>query len=93
MYFRFHFNAEATVLNGLKVKYETGTNVSAALRNSYVSKNIGVDWTNTVFGVTDVVSGTYPGIKFSGSIYVVFTGGNKYYAQFTILDASHIVKD
>ena len=92
MYFRFHFNAEATGLNGIKVKNETGTTVSAALRNSYVSKNIGVDWTNTVFGVTDVVSGTYPGIKFSGSIYVVFTGGNKYYAQFTILDASHIVK-
>ena len=76
----------------MKVANETGTQVTAALRNSYVSKNIGAEWTNTVFGVSDVVSGTYPGIKFSGSIYVLFVGGNKYYAQFTILDASHIVK-
>lgn len=92
MYFRFHFNAEATKLAQIKVDNETGTQVSAALRNSYVSKNIGAEWTNTVFGVSDVVSGTFPGIKFSGSIYVLFVGGNKYYAQFTILDASHIVK-
>lgn len=92
MYFRFHLNAEATGLSKIKVNNESGTAVSAALRNSYVSGNIGSDWTNDVFGVTEAVSGTYPGIKFSGTIYMLFVGGNKYYAQFTILDASHIVK-
>lgn len=92
MYFRFHLNAEATGLSKIKVNNESGTAVSAALRNSYVSGNIGSDWTNDVFGVTEAVSGTYPGIKFSGTIYMLFAGGNKYYAQFTILDASHIVK-
>ena len=92
MYFRFHLNAEATGLSKIKVNNESGTAVSAALRNSYVSGNIGSEWTNDVFGVTEAVSGTYPGIKFSGTIYMLFAGGNKYYAQFTILDASHIVK-
>lgn len=92
MYFRFHLNAEATKLAQIKVENETGTAVSLALRNSYVSDNAGSNWADTMFGVTDVVKGTYPGIKFTGTVYVLFVGGNKYYAQFTILDSAHIIK-
>ena len=91
-YFRVNFVAGATTLSEIRFKNEAGKEISAGFRNSYIAKNLGDNWASEVFGVTEYAPGGYPGHAFSGTIYAMYVGGNDYYEQFTILDASHIVK-
>ena len=91
-YFRVNFVADATALADIRFTNEAGKTISAGFRNSYIAKNLGDNWATDVFGTTEYVTGGYPGHAFSGTFYAMYVGGNDYYEQFTILDASHIIK-
>lgn len=91
-YFRVNFVAGATKLSDIRFENEAGKSISAGFRNSYIAKNLGDNWAAEVFGVTEYTTGGYPGHAFTGTIYAMYVGGNDYYEQFTILDASHIIK-
>ena len=91
-YFRVNFVAEATKLSDIRFENEAGKTISAGFRINYIARNLGDGWDADVFGTTEYKTGGYPGHAFSGTIYAMYVGGNDYYEQFTILDASHIIK-
>ena len=91
-YFRVNFVADATALADIRFTNEAGKTISAGFRMNYIAKNLGDNWATDVFGTTEYVTGGYPGHAFSGTIYVMYVGGNDYYEQFTIFETSHIIK-
>ena len=91
-HFRVNFVAGATKLAEIRFKNEADNDIAAGFRNNTIAKNLGEDWCTKVFGVTEYATGGYPGHAFSGTIYAMYIGGNKYYESFTIFELDHIIK-
>lgn len=92
VYFRLHMNPDCKELADLRYQNEAGTSISAGFRNNYIAKNLGDDWADKAFGITEYKASLYPGVEFNGTIYAMYVGGNGYYQQFTIFESSHIIK-
>lgn len=82
---RIHLNENATGVSGIR---PDGTR-TVSLRDNVMAANLGPDWSSLFFDqIPD--SGNYPGTKLKGKLIALYTGGNNYYFQLTVLDASWV---
>lgn len=87
-YFRIYFDDSITALADQKID-----GLSPVFRNCYQNLNLGVGFAEEVLGISEAeakASSYSSPIVFSGDIYAMYTGGNKYYHQLVILDWSFI---
>lgn len=80
---RIHLNEAATGVSGIR----TDGSRTVTLRDNVMAANLGADWSELFFD--DIpATGSYPGTVLKGSLVALYTGGNNYYYQLTVLDSS-----
>lgn len=82
---RVHMNEGATGSSGIRCDGAR----TVSFRDPVMEANLGADWMNLFFDETPV-TGQYPGTRVTGSVTALYTGGNNYYFQLTVLDESWV---
>lgn len=82
---RIHMNQEATGVSGIR----TDGSRTVSLRDNVMEANLGADW-QQLFFETQPTTGQYPGMRINGSVTALYTGGNNFYYQLTVLDDSWV---
>ena len=82
---RVHMNEEATGVSGIRCD---GTR-TVSFRDNVMQTNLGQQWMELFFEELPP-EGQYPGTRLTGSVTAVYTGGNNYYFQLTVLDESWV---
>lgn len=78
---RVHMNEAATNVSGIRCDGSR----TVSFRDNVTAANLGANW-NELFFETLPAEGQYPGTRLSGSVTAVYTGGNNYYFQLTVLE-------
>ena len=78
---RIHMNEAATGISGIRCDGSR----TVSLRDNVMEANLGLQWQELFFEEMPA-EGRYPGIRLTGSVTAVYTGGNNYYFQLTVLD-------
>lgn len=82
---RVHMNETATGVSGIRCDGSR----TVSFRDNIMEANLGQNWMDLFFDELPV-SGQYPGTRVTGSVTAIYTGGNNYYYQLTILDESWV---
>lgn len=82
---RVHMNPAATGVSGIRCDGSR----TVSFRDNVMEANLGSNWLDLFFEETPV-EGQYPGTRLTGSVTAVYTGGNNYYFQLTVLDESWV---
>lgn len=82
---RMHMNSAATGVSGIR----TDGSRTVSLRDNVMAANLGADWVGLFFGEMPA-TGQYPGTRLKGKLIGLYTGGNNYYLQLTVLDESWV---
>ncbi len=78
---RMHMNAAATGVSTIR----TDGKRTVGLRDNVMQSNLGENWAELFFDAMPE-SGNYPGYRAKGKLIGIYTGGNNYYFQLTVLD-------
>ena len=82
---RVHMNGAATGVSGIR----TDGSKTVSLRDDVMAANLGQDWYELFFDEIPA-AGSYPGKELEGTLVAMYTGGNNYYYQLTVLDESWV---
>lgn len=82
---RVHMNEAATGVSGIRCDGSR----TVSLRDNVMQSNLGDQWMELFFEELPP-EGQYPGTRLTGSVTAVYTGGNNYYFQLTVLDESWV---
>lgn len=82
---RVHMNEAATGVSGIRCDGSR----TVSFRDNVMEANLGSDWMELFFEEVPA-EGQYPGIRLTGSVTAIYTGGNNYYFQLTVLDESWV---
>lgn len=82
---RLHMNSAATAVSGIK----PDGSKTASLRDNVMDVNLGENWADLFFDEMPA-TGKFPGYKAKGKLIALYTGGNNYYYQLNVLDASWV---
>lgn len=82
---RVHMNETATGVSGIRCDGSR----TVSFRDNVMEANLGGNW-HELFFEKMPADGQYPGTRLTGSVTAVYTGGNNYYFQLTVLDESWV---
>lgn len=82
---RVHMNETATGVSGIRCDGSR----TVSFRDNVMQANLGTQW-QSLFFEEQPPEGQYPGTRLTGSVTAVYTGGNNYYYQLTVLEESWV---